>query len=596
MAARNTSLAMVKELIIDHKGLAADAIKTLTLGLSCAIGPPKHSTLDSEINNFITRIEEYYHLHYSKANRHMARKVPLLKQKLNVLKEQMTAVKLLPHHSNLSKLELSIIHKLAKDKSIVIKKADKGASIVIWLTEDYEREGLRILSDILTFECITEEADKFRKAAEHEASLLCAATRMQTITPKRRDSGIQRKKKMSNIYFLPKVHKGINPDTGTYKGRPIVSACAAPTKMIDLILTEIFTPLLDLLPERLKDTKAFLRYLSSKTRIPDGTQLISFDIESLYPSIPQSEAIEVMVNFLNEHRHTAKARYGRQIPSDDWIREALKFVMGENIFKFKDKYYRQVKGTSMGSSISVALAEIFVHKIIECNPIRKRCCPQWRRYIDDIFVTVEENINPKHILTELNKIHDSIKFTMEKGNPELTFLDTKVYIQDNEIHTCINYKESDRHLYLHSRSYHPKPVKKSVPYSQCLRVIRNTSCPVKRDVEVDKMLDFFFARGYTQRFLKNVKIQLSWTIECRDVLLKDKPNKKTDILDTRIPMPLIFHPGLSHVQPRLVHLHNELMELFDELPEFPPRLIPMVAWKKNLTFKDILVKAEHPRK
>ena len=43
-------------------------------------------------------------------------------------------------HSNLSKEEWVAMRSLADDRSIVIKKADKGASIVVWDRNNYLRE------------------------------------------------------------------------------------------------------------------------------------------------------------------------------------------------------------------------------------------------------------------------------------------------------------------------------------------------------------------------------------------------------------------------------------------------------------------------
>ena len=48
---------------------------------------------------------------------------------------------------NFSREKLKALKDLAKDKSIVIKRADKGSCVVIWDTEDYLKEADKQLSD-----------------------------------------------------------------------------------------------------------------------------------------------------------------------------------------------------------------------------------------------------------------------------------------------------------------------------------------------------------------------------------------------------------------------------------------------------------------
>ena len=50
-------------------------------------------------------------------------------------------------YSNLSKLEWEAIRSLAGDRSIVIKKADKGSWVVVWDILDYLTEAKKQLND-----------------------------------------------------------------------------------------------------------------------------------------------------------------------------------------------------------------------------------------------------------------------------------------------------------------------------------------------------------------------------------------------------------------------------------------------------------------
>ncbi|ROT62580.1 hypothetical protein C7M84_019565 [Penaeus vannamei] len=87
---------------------------------------------------------------------------------------------------------------------------------------------------------------------------------------------------------------------GAWPGRPVLSGCSSPTRPVDRLLTTYLTPLLDLLPERLQDTTSFLQKMRDAKRYP-GAILFSFDIVSLYPSIPQEEAAYVVANFYEQN-------------------------------------------------------------------------------------------------------------------------------------------------------------------------------------------------------------------------------------------------------------------------------------------------------
>ena len=87
----------------------------------------------------------------------------------------------------------------------------------------------------------------------------------------------------------------------------------------------------------------------------------------------------------------------------------------------------------------------------------------WWRYIDDIFLIWEHGEESlKLFLGKINKIHPTIKFTA----------DVKVIMKDEKIITDLYFKPTDTHQYLDSSSCHRYHCKKSIPYSQTLRLNR----------------------------------------------------------------------------------------------------------------------------
>ena len=57
----------------------------------------------------------------------------------------------------------------------------------------------------------------------------------------------------------------------------------------------------------------------------------------------------------------------------------------------------------------------------------------------------------------LNSIDSNLQFTIEVGGNELCFLDLKLTMKDNHIHTTVYSKPTDIHLYLQADSRHHLP-------------------------------------------------------------------------------------------------------------------------------------------
>ena len=92
------------------------------------------------------------------------------------------------------------------------------------------------------------------------------------------------------------------------------------------------------------------------------------------------------------------------------------------------------------------------------------------RYIDDTFmVWTKSEKQLKDFMSELNQKYLSVKFDHKFDCRQIEFLDTLVYIdQQNKLQTTLFRKSSDRQNFLNAKSEHPYSLKKSIPYSQAL--------------------------------------------------------------------------------------------------------------------------------
>lgn len=72
-------------------------------------------------------------------------------------------------------------------------------------------------------------------------------------------------------------------------------------------------------------------------------------------------------------------------PSGQIVQRALVHIMKDTVLKFNSKVYRQKIGTVIGVSVSVAVAEIFVHCTLERYREKGPDTVTYMRYIDDVY-------------------------------------------------------------------------------------------------------------------------------------------------------------------------------------------------------------------
>ena len=97
----------------------------------------------------------------------------------------------------------------------------------------------------------------------------------------------------------------------------------------------------------------------------------------------------------------------------------------------------------------------------------------WFRYIDDIFfIWTHGEQELQTFLRSLNEFHTDIKFTYESSKESIAFLDLKVSVKNSKIITDLYVKSTDCHQYLHYLSAHRNHTKRSVVFSQTLRISR----------------------------------------------------------------------------------------------------------------------------
>ena len=132
----------------------------------------------------------------------------------------------------------------------------------------------------------------------------------------------------------------------------------------------------------------------------------------------------------------------------------------------------------------------------------------YRRFLDNIFMIWEQSKEEFYKLVKiLNTHHCSISVEAELSSESMHFLDTVVYegSRFRTFDTKAYFKQTDTLELLHKKSHHPNHTFKGLIRSQILRYVR--ICNNKQDVMIAcrKLFAALVRRGYSERFLRNIK-------------------------------------------------------------------------------------------
>ena len=102
----------------------------------------------------------------------------------------------------------------------------------------------------------------------------------------------------------------------------------------------------------------------------------------------------------------------------------------------------------------------------------------------------------------LNCYHPTIKFTASYSWKEINFLDVSIRKKNNQLVTDLYIKPTDTHQYLHASSCHVYHSKKSIPYSQALRLNRICSENSLYDKRCNELEVWLWKRGYSDKLVR----------------------------------------------------------------------------------------------
>ena len=359
---------------------------------------------------------------------------------------------------NLLPDEIVALKSLKADNSIIIKKSDKGNSVVILNKDTYIQRMEELLADRTKFEKVPIESDKdYNHIWNQELRVrntLKELVNSKAITEQQYDRLAPSGSRPGIMYGLSKVHKQLVD--GFPKLRPILSAINTPTYKLAKFLVTIMEPLTKN-EYTVKDTFTFAHDIRSQNA---NVWMSSFDVDSLFTNIPLEETINICCNELFKSSPIVAGLTKTQ------FRQLLELTTKESFILFNGAYYRQLDGVAMGSPLGPTLANIFLcfherHWLNQCPTAFKPL--YFKRYVDDIFCLFRDRSHVQDFLGYLNARHPNMNFTYEdESNSSLPFLDINVMRSNCNFVTSVYRKPTFSGVYTNFNSFLPNLYQRSL--------------------------------------------------------------------------------------------------------------------------------------
>ena len=458
---------------------------------------------------------------------------------------------------------------LRNNSQIIILPADKNMGVCVLDKDTYYEKAINHLSDTTTYRKVTHfplEELLYRLNSivqKNLGTLSCIEANYILHKPVK---GYQ----VSNIYFLPKLHK-------TPIGfRPICSYNNSIFEQTSKWLHFQLLPILLLQKQYLKDSHSLIQKLEQLTP-PPNSFIFSFDVESLYPSIPPKLGLEALRHIISPHFSLAKTNL---------IYTLSALTLEYHYLAFDNQVYQQIKGTTMGSNFSVVYACLFLSHLENSQTTPHLF--YFTRYIDDAF-GVWTGTKPQlleYLSFYSRMTNNSIKLTIHTSPTRLPFLDIWINLENSKFSFNCFQKPLNSYQYLPFSSDHPIHVKQNFISNELKRYLVRESTPIGYLEMKKRFFVRLFSRGYPPHFI--LKAFKKHPFSLRNTLIH-KHKKKSSLT------PTIFKLRYSKNSPKL-GIHSFLQNLHADLrldPQLKDIPKPFICWTKSKSLYSYLVKTKY---
>ena len=165
---------------------------------------------------------------------------------------------------------------------------------------------------------------------------------------------------------------------------------------------------------------------------------------------------------------------------------------------------------------------------------------------------------------------------------KVNFLDVVIKIKNGRLSTNLYSKPVDSHRYLHCNSCHAEHLKRSIIYSQTLRLRRICSEIKDLKSKVKDLKGSFLRRGYPQRIVEEQRD--------RTFRLPLKYDTQQNNIESGIPLVVTYNPAFSNLSTALRKNFNILYSDAEIRMAFTPS--SFVAYRSAQNLKSFLVRSK----
>jgi hypothetical protein len=504
---------------------------------------------------------------------------------------------------NMTADERKALERLIKDDSIIIKPADKNLGPTILDREDYNKKVMSQLNDEKVYERLNPQQWEQIEQQLHEKIKTWLEASVYG-TKLLRDIGMQQEEKDGKkvvefvksylksgkpcpFYGLPKIHKQ------PVKLRPISAAHSYCTTGLSIILGDLLQQEVDKQKQILRDTKDLISRLESiATDLPEDCLLMTADVESLYPNIPISDAI----NRISREVYGPRVGMGGDYCMEHAIKQLLDLVLNNHYVAHGTEFRKQVQGTAMGTNTGPPFANLFM-ALLE-KPLMEKYSENlllYVRYLDDILVIWKGGRDKLvQFIREFNSLYPTIKLVEDISYFKATFLDLEIYkgkrFRKEKILDIKPYgKPMNKYLYLPADSFHGEDNKLGFIRGNLIRLVCNSS----DEREYLNAALFFrnrlLERGYTQNQFAHAYDRVKYTDRHKFLQVKNKTSDKRVLA-----LILQFHPSIREYS--FNSFIKSTLEAYDqpldpEVTQFFEQIRFINAFEKNPNLASKLVRA-----
>ena len=317
-----------------------------------------------------------------------------------------------------------LLNRLRKNENIVVLSADKESCTVILNKTDYVNKVNEMINDGISKCKYVETVDSTHKDLKHFQDFLYR----HFYKTKYYDGMRPISNQPARFFATAKTHKFDtieNINVKDLKLRPIIDQTGTYIYGASKVVAEFLKPLARN-EFTISDTLAFPELLKNIEN-SDDYEDVSYDVESLFTSIPIKETIDYIIYKIYT-KNVIEPMCKKSI-----FKKLLIKLTKECTFSVNNRLIKQIDGCPMGGPISVVFADIYMCKMENdvVAPIKPLF---YKRYVDDTYVRRKKNTKDE-LFEKLNTYHKNIKLTTEE-NPT-KFLDTEIVRHNSTIITKV---------------------------------------------------------------------------------------------------------------------------------------------------------------